>query len=163
MTVSPVCDAIWSADNGAGGPHRKPRCNTGSSSGLPYRERRIMPPKVRAYALDPFVMQVSINAWRAISLQMLFKYLPNFLLEMSIFSFPLAGGTLAPGVKAAFRDREYTAHYHYWKLTLMLFNKLIFHRWSREKMLTTFFRISRSCCTLSNSRFKREISSSKVL
>jgi hypothetical protein len=31
------------------------------------------------------------------------------------------------------------------KFMLVLFNKLIFHLESREKMLTTFFRMSRSC------------------
>ena len=41
---------------------------------------------------------------------------------------------------------------------LVLFNKLISHLDSREKMLTTFFSMSRSCCTLSNSRLRRRFS-----
>src|SRR6266700_8077608 len=94
---------------------------------------------------------------------MLVKYLPNFLFETSIFSFTSAGGTLAPGVKAAFRDLKHTTHHHYGKLLLVLFDKLICHRWSREKMLTTFFRISRSCWTRSNSRLRRWFSSSNAV
>src|SRR4051812_5784008 len=73
---------------------------------------------------------------------MLFKHLLYFLFEMSIFSLTSAGWTLAPGVKAAFRDLKHTTHHHYGKLLLLLFDKLIFHRWSREKMLTTSDRIS---------------------
>ncbi|SRR6266566_2511319 len=35
----------------------------------------------------------------------------------------------------------------------MLFDTLLFHVDSREKMLTTFFSLSRSCCTRSSSRY----------
>jgi hypothetical protein len=58
--------------------------------------------------------------------------------QMSIFSPTSADWTFSPGIKATFRDREHTAHHHYCKFVLMLFNKLIFPYWSREKMLTTF-------------------------
>src|SRR5450759_5896766 len=92
-------------------------------------------------------MQISVDTWCAISPLMLFKYLPDLLGQLSIFSLPSADWTFAPGVKAAFRDREHMTHHHDGKFMLVLFNKTIFHLYFREKILTTFFRISRSCCT----------------
>src|SRR5438046_1021772 len=59
------------------------------------------------------------------------------------------------------RNTKYLAHHHDGKLLLVLFDKLIVHLLSREKMLTTFFNISRSCCTRSSSRLRRRFSSSK--
>src|SRR6266571_6343224 len=88
------------------------------------------------------------------------KDLPNLLSEASIFSFAPAGRALAPGVKATFRDSQHLAHGRNGKFLLVLFDKLIFHLDSREKMLTTFFNMSRSCCTLSSSRLRRRFSSS---
>ncbi len=84
----------------------------------------------------------------------------NLLGELSIFSFAPTGRTLAPGIQATFRDSKHVAHDHDRKFLLVLFDKLIFHLDSREKMLTTFFSISRSCCTLSSSRLRRRFSSS---
>jgi hypothetical protein len=91
------------------------------------------------------------------------KHLSNLLRDLSIFSVALTGGTLAPSVEATFRDSKHTAHHHDGKFVLVLFDKLIFHLDSREKMLIAFFSISRSCCTLSNSRLRRRFSSSKAV
>src|SRR5215471_10225640 len=99
-----------------------------------------------------------MNTRTAISLSMSVKYLSNLFSEQSIFSLASTGGTLAPGIKSAFGDTKHLAHDHDGKLMLVLFNKLIFHLDSREKMLTTFFRISRSYCTLSSSPLRRRFS-----
>ena len=91
------------------------------------------------------------------------KHLPNFLREVNTFSLALAGRTLALGVKATFRDAQFSAHHDNKKLLLVLFDKLIFHLVSREKMLRTFFSTSLSCRKISFSRFKRRFSSSSAV
>lgn len=109
---------------------------------------------------SPLILQLSIDTRTPISASMRDKDLPNLLRKLSIFSLALAGRTLAPGIKATFRDSKHLAHGHDGKFLLVLFNTLLSHLDSREKMLTTFFSISRSCCTLSNSRLRRRFSSS---
>ena len=84
-------------------------------------------------------MQFSVDARTPISALVLVKHLPNFLGEESIFSFALTGRALAPGIKATFRDSKYIAHDHEREFMLVLFDKLILHLDSREKMLRTFF------------------------
>src|SRR3974390_3443240 len=111
----------------------------------------------------PLILQLTMNARAAISASMGDKDLPNLLRELSIFSFASAGRTLAPGIKATFRDSKHVAHDHDGEFLLVLFHKLICHLESREKMLTTFFNISRSCCTLSSSRLSRRFSSSNAV
>jgi hypothetical protein len=86
-----------------------------------------------------------MDAWTAISASVSGKDLPNLLRKVSLFSGALTGRALAPGVKAAFRDSEHVAHPRDGKFVLVLFNKLTFHLESREKMLTAFFNMSRSC------------------
>ena len=51
-------------------------------------------------------------------------------------------GRNAPSVIATFPDSKHFAHDHDGKFLLVLFDKLIFHLESREKMLTTSDRIS---------------------
>ncbi len=114
-------------------------------------------------ASDPLLVQLSMNAWAPIPLSMRTKDLSNVGGQLSIFSTAPTGGARAPGIKAAFRNFQDSAHHHNGKLLLVLFNKLIFHLDSREKMLTTFFSISRSCWTLSNSRLSRRFSSSNAV
>ncbi len=106
------------------------------------------------------VAQLDLNTWTPVSLLMVLKDLSNMGGELSIFSPALTGRALAPGVKAAFRDFQDLTHDDDGKFLLVLFNKLVLHLDSREKMLTTFFRMSRSCCTLSSSRLRRRFSSS---
>jgi hypothetical protein len=108
----------------------------------------------------PLVLQLPLDARTPISASVPDKDLPNLLCELSIFSLALAGRALTPGIKAAFRDSKHVTHDHDRKFVLLLFDKLIFHLESREKMLTTFFKISRSCWTLSSSRLRRRFSSS---
>lgn len=85
--------------------------------------------------LSPLVLQFPVNPWRTIPALMLVEHLLNFLGELSIFPLALAGRTLAPGGKAAFRDSKDLAHHDNGKFRLVLFNKLIVHLDSREKML----------------------------
>jgi hypothetical protein len=87
---------------------------------------------------SPPVFEVTMDAWTPISALVGNKDLPNLLREESIFSLALAGRTLAPGIKAAFRDSKHVAHPHNGKFVLVLFDKPIFHLDSREKMLTAF-------------------------
>src|SRR5690242_5379976 len=109
------------------------------------------------------IVQLLMDTWTSISTLMGAKHLSNLLLDLSIFSLALTGGTLAPSVEATFRDSKRLADDRYGKVALVLFDKLIFHLDSREKMLIAFFSISRSCCTLSNSRLRRRFSSSKAV
>src|SRR6266567_4124662 len=85
------------------------------------------------------------------------------LTHQASHSFALTGRALAPGIQATFRDSENLAHDHDSKFALVLFDKLIFHLDSREKMLRTFFSISRSCWTRSSSRLSRRFSSSSAV
>src|SRR6266516_4473510 len=93
-------------------------------------------------AADPLVAQFGVQARTSISAVMSTKPLPDLFGEQSIFSLALAGRALAPRVIATFRDRKHSAHDHNGKFLLVLFNKLILHLDSREKMLTTSDRIS---------------------
>jgi hypothetical protein len=98
------------------------------------------------------IAQLGMQAWAAVSATMSVKLLSNLCCELGIFSFALTGRTLSPGVKATFRDTEHSVHDDNREFLLVLCDKLLFHVDSREKMPTTFFTISRSCCTLSSSR-----------
>jgi hypothetical protein len=109
------------------------------------------------------IAQLGMQAWATVSATMRVKLLSNLFWELGIFSFALTGGTLSPGIKATFRDTKHSAHDDNGKFLLVLFDKLLFHLDSREKMPTTFFQISRSCCTLSSSRLRRWFSSSNAV
>ena len=108
----------------------------------------------------PLITQVGVKARTPLSARVRGKPLSNRFRKLSIFSLVSTGGTLAPGVEAAFRDIKNLAHHHNGKFLLVLCNKLILHVDSREKMITPFFTISRSCCTRSSSRLRRRFSSS---
>jgi hypothetical protein len=106
-----------------------------------------------ARTMDPLLVEFGMHTRTPIHFAMREKNLPNLGHDESIFSFAPAGWALAPCIIATFRDSEYPAHGHNGKLLLLLFDKLLFHLDSREKMLTTFLRISRSWCTRSSSRY----------
>src|SRR5579875_356372 len=95
-----------------------------------------------ARSIAPLILQLTMNAWAAISASMGSVNLPNLLCELSIFSCAPAGRPLAPGIQATFRDSKHVAHDHDREFLLVLVDKLIFHLESREKMLTTSDRIS---------------------
>lgn len=95
--------------------------------------------------VSPLIFQLARDAWAPISASVGEKDLPDLLRQLSIFLVVPADRTLAPGRKSAFGNLKDLAHHHHGKFVLVLFNTLIFHLLSREKMLTTFFRISRSC------------------
>jgi hypothetical protein len=101
-----------------------------------------------------------MDAWTPRSASVCDKDLPDLASQLSIFSVASADRTLAPGVEAAFGNAKHLAHDHDGKRLLVLFDKLLFHLLSREKMLTTCFSLSRSCWTLSSSRLRRRFSSS---
>src|SRR5215469_5049942 len=109
------------------------------------------------------ITQLCMQARATVSALMSAKFLSKLFYELGIFSLVLTGRTLAPSVKATFRDSEHSAHDNNGKFLLVLFNKLIFHLDSREKMPTAFFKISRSCWTLSSSRLRRRFSSSSAV
>jgi len=73
------------------------------------------------------------------------ELLSNVFSQLSIFSFVLADRTFAPGVKATFGNSKDLAHNHNGKFMFVSFNALRLHLLSREKMLTAFFPMSRSC------------------
>ena len=94
-----------------------------------------------ARTMDSLLFEFGMNARTPVHLAMREKDLPDLGNNESIFSFALAGWALAPCIIATFRDTEYPAHGHNGKPLLVLFNKLIFHLDSREKMLTTFIEV----------------------
>ena len=116
-----------------------------------------------ARAVACFIAQFSVNTWTAIAALMPLERLLNCFGKVSIFSFALAGGALQPCVIATLGHCEHAAHGDNGRFLLVVFDELISHLDSREKMLMAFFRISRSCRKISFSRFKRRFSSSQVL
>jgi hypothetical protein len=68
-----------------------------------------------------------MQARAAVSALMSAQFLSKLFYELGIFSLALTGRTLAPSVKATFRDIEHSAHDHNGKFLLVLFNKLIVH------------------------------------
>src|ERR687888_82501 len=58
------------------------------------------------------ILQLNMQAWTAVSATMSAKFLSNLFGESGIFSLALTGWTLAPGVKATFRDSKHSAHDH---------------------------------------------------
>jgi hypothetical protein len=75
-----------------------------------------------------------VKAWTPLSLRVRGKHLSNLFRKLSIFSLASTGGTLAPGVEAAFRDVKNLAHHHNGKFLLVLFNKLLLHLDSYENL-----------------------------
>src|ERR1700719_2098575 len=65
-----------------------------------------------------------------------------------------------PGIKATHRHLPDAAHRFDRILPLVRGNDLVLHRDARKKMLTTFFKMSRSCRVTSSSRLSRCSSSS---
>jgi hypothetical protein len=93
-----------------------------------------------SFACDvpPWIFQLALDAWTPLSASVCDKNLPNLLHQLNIFLVVSAGRTPAPGIKSAFGHAKNLAHDHHGKFLLVLFNTLIFHLLSREKMLITF-------------------------
>jgi len=77
----------------------------------------------------------------------------NFILLNS-----LTRRTRTPSIIATASNSQHSAHALDSKLTFMLNHEFVDHRLFREKMLTAFFRMSRSSSVSANSRLKRLIS-----
>ena len=75
--------------------------------------------------------------------------------EFGIFSAVLARLALAPGIVSTDRHVKHSAHQRKGSLVPVLLNEMVSHSLSREKMSTAFFRMSRSCLTIANSRLSR--------
>ncbi len=84
------------------------------------------------------ITQLCMQAWAAVSALMSAKFLSNLFYELGIFSLVLTSRTLAPSVKATFRDIEHSVPDDKGEFLLVLLNKLTFHLDSREKMTTAF-------------------------
>jgi len=84
----------------------------------------------------------------------------DMLSQHRIFSAPPAGSAFVPGVVSTHGDLQDSTHRGDGVLLLMLCYESVLHLDFREKMLTTFFEMSRSCRVTSNSRFRQRISSS---
>ncbi len=101
-----------------------------------------------------------MDTWAAIHPTIGLEHGLHVFCQLGIFSAVLAGRTLRPGILSTDRFLQHTAHDCYRILVPMVRNELVFHGLSREKMLMSFFKISRSCFTTSRSRLKRRTSSS---
>src|SRR5271157_1984355 len=81
------------------------------------------------------------------------------------FSIGLGLGTLRPsepGIVATRRHHQNLTHPPNWKFILIGMNEHISHAFGLEKIVTTFFRMSRSCRKTSFSRRKRCSSASSA-
>src|SRR6266702_293410 len=101
-----------------------------------------------------------MDAWAAIDLSVCMIDALNALTQLSIFLAPSTGSALPPGVVSTLRDLQHTAQDANRIVLLLHCNELVFHLDSREKMLTPFFKMSRSCLVTSSSRLRRRTSSS---
>src|SRR6266516_140903 len=115
-----------------------------------------------APAVLPFGLQHCVNAWTAVDLPIGLIDAHNALPQPSILLAAAAGRAQPPqpGIKPTHRHFQDAAHRLDRILLLMRSNKLVLHRDSREKMLTPFFKMSRSCRVTSSSRLSRRSSSS---
>src|SRR5712691_30072 len=137
------------------GGHDSPALSSRTEIGLAHQ-----PGHPFARDASPLLTQLDVETRTAISALMSTKPLSKLFCELGIFSRVLADRALQPGVIATLVYSEHTAHDHNRKFLLILFNELISHLDSREKMPTAFFNISRSCRKSSFSRFRRRFSSS---
>ena len=110
--------------------------------------------------LDPLIPQLGMYPWAPIHPTIGLENDLHLVSEFGIFPAVLARRALAPGIVPADRHIEHSAHQRDGILVPVFPNELVSHALSREKMPTAFFRISRSCLTISNSRLRRRTSSS---
>lgn len=109
---------------------------------------------------DPLCLQFGMHPWTAIDPSVGLESGLDSFGQVGIFSTMSAGHPLAPGVVPTHRHLQHSAHRRNGILMPMLCNELVAHCGPREKMPSAFFKISRSCLTISSSRLRRRISSS---
>jgi hypothetical protein len=108
---------------------------------------------------DASCLQFRMHPWTAIDASVGLESRLDVFGQVGIFSAVLAGYPLAPGRVPAHRHREHSAHQGNGRRVPMLCNELVAHGGPREKMPSAFFKLARSCLTLSNSRLRRRTSS----
>src|SRR5712692_2685366 len=107
-------------------------------------------------------VQDGMDAWTAIHLPIGLIDARDALPQPRVLLAAAAGRAQPPqpGIKPTHRHLQDAAHRLDRILLLVRSNELVLHRDSREKMLTTFFKMSRSCRVMSSSRLSRRSSSS---
>lgn len=116
-----------------------------------------------AGARDALSPQLRRNAWTPIHLSAGVGGFLNVLCEVVVLPLMHTHRTFLPGLGAAQRHpKRFTQDTDRIVLALV-FHHLIPHSWPGEKILTVFFRRSRSCRVLSSSRFRRRFSSSNAV
>src|SRR6266699_5144072 len=112
---------------------------------------------------NPLRLQSSMNTWTPIHLSTRVIDCLNVFCKLVVFPLMLTHRTFHPRIVAAQRDtKRFTEHTDRIVLSI-LFHDLVPHSWPCEKILTVFFRISRSWRVLSSSRLRRRFSSSKAV
>src|SRR5579875_1957585 len=111
-------------------------------------------------AADPLVVQLYIHTGTAVESSIGMVGRLNLFGQLCISLRMVTYWTLAPIVIAAHGHFQGFTQQTHRIFSSMRLDNLIPHCWSRVKIPRVFFRISRSFCTRSNSRFRRRISSS---
>lgn len=107
------------------------------------------------YSFSP---QGSMDTRAAIGLSAQLVFFADLNQEVLVGLRPPTFRTATPGVVPTATHAQHPAHAIHSILAFMGNHKLVLHMLVREKMFTTFFRISRSSSTSANFRCKRRIS-----
>lgn len=94
---------------------------------------------------DPLRLQFSMHARAAIHPSVGMVNGLNAFGELAIFSLVFTHRALPPGVVSTHRHAERLAEPIHWIRVPMVFDEREPYNWLREKMVTAFFNISRSC------------------
>src|SRR5206468_4207940 len=100
------------------------------------------------------ITQLRMDAWASITAFVRLSRHGDILYQSGIFSAVLTGLAFAPGRRPADRYLQHTTHHRNWILSRISSDKVILQTYAREKMPSAFFNISRSCRSISFSRFK---------
>ena len=94
------------------------------------------------------------NPWTSVTGSALRMDPSNFRKEHAVFIMMIGGKPSLPGIKSTSAYFKYFTHHPNRKFSLMIFYELVDFLSLTEKMLTAFFKISRSIFTSLNSFFK---------
>src|SRR5688572_23592379 len=112
--------------------------------------------------LEPLNPQFGLNSGTAIGLPAVLMNVFDLLPQGLIGHLPQAGRAFQPSVVTTARDRQHPTHHRNREFGPVSRNELIFHRRLRVKMASAFFKMSRSCCTIANSRSRLRTYSSSA-
>ncbi len=104
-----------------------------------------------------------MNSGTSVYLTMRSIDLLDLLTEFRIGFASFTGTALFPSVVSTDGNLKHSTHQFHRILLAMVGDEIVLHNWLREKMLTAFFKMSRSCLVTSSSRRRRRFSSSQAV